>query len=132
MDIKRIFINCMIILCVAVIGFSALTVIKRGSEPAKDTEITDDMEQNSEIIVKDTEAEVDTEVDSEEEPESTEQVVDVETSEAKKLYTTSKVNVRKGPATTYDAIKEIGIGVEVEAVGELDENGWQKILFDRA
>ncbi len=120
MDIKKLFINCMVVLCVVVVIFSVVTVVKRGNEPEDKNEITYDLMENSEIVVG---------TEFEENTESTETVEEV-VSDTKVLYTTSRVNVRTGPATTYSSLGEIPAGTEVSGVGELDEAGWQKIIYD--
>jgi len=116
MDIKKIFINCMIILCIGVIGLSIFTVVKRSNELKEDPIVSQDMTENDEIIV---------------DTEDTEEVeADVESLEIKTLYTKSKVNVRTGPGTNYTKVIELQAGVEITAVGELDENGWQMIDYE--
>ena len=119
MDIKKIFINCMIVLCAGVIVLSVATALKRNAEPKDDDVITHNLMENSEIFVE--------EVDS---TESTEVVVEDGAETTKTYYTSSKVNVRTGPATTYDVIIELPLGAEVVAIGEPDENGWQKIDYN--
>ncbi len=49
--------------------------------------------------------------------------------EDEKLYTTARVNVRKGPGTGYDKLCTLTIGTAVTVTGETD-NGWYQILRD--
>ena len=121
MFIKKIFMNSMIVLCVIVIIFSVITVVNRNSSSTTDTEITQDLMENEEIVWN----EEDSESIESTEPESTEELI-----ETKICYTIAKVNVRKGPATTYEKVVELSVGTQVAAVGEVDENGWQKILHE--
>lgn len=125
MDIKKSFINCMAVLCVIVIIFSIVTVVKKNNASEEPDEITYNLIENPEIVMdtellSDTEITEDAEVDDE-----TEQGVDTRV-----LYTISRVNVRTGPATSYASLGEVPMGTEVYAEGELDESGWQKVIYN--
>ena len=116
MEIKKIFINCMIVLCIGVIILSIVTVVKRQNEPKDDEDISQDMTENEEIFF---------------DTETMESIEDeIESLETKIMYTRSKVNVRTGPGTNYTRVIELQAGVEIIAVGEVDENGWQMIDYE--
>ena len=127
MDIKKLFIGCMTVLCIGVIIFSAVTVVKRQVEPQDDTVISQDIMENDAIIV-DTDSTEST--DPTESTETEEVEDDVEPLEIKTMYTQSKVNVRTGPGTNYTRVIELQAGVEIKAVGDLDANGWQMIDYE--
>lgn len=127
MDIKKLFIGFMTVLCIGVIIFSAVTVVKRQVAPQEDTVISQDVMENDEILVdtdmNDAEASTEGEV-------SVDNDDDIESLEIKTMYTQSKVNVRSGPGTNHTRIIELQAGVEIKAVGELDANGWQMIDYE--
>lgn len=57
---------------------------------------------------------------------------ETETEETKTMYATAAVNVRKGPSTDESRVGGLKVNDEVVVIGEVDENGWQKILFEDA
>lgn len=118
MDIKKIFINCMIVLCIGVMILSAVTVVKRQNEPKDEEIFSQDIIENEEIIFN----------ESTETEETTEE--EVESLEIKTMYTKSRVNVRTGPGTNYTKVIQLQAGAEITAVGEIDENGWQMIDYE--
>ena len=128
MDIKRAFINCMIVLCIGVIILSAVTVMKRRNAPKNENVITqEDFAQNQDnvFVIEDTESTEDTE--NTETQESSED--EVESLETKTMYTNARVNVRTGPGTEYTRLIQLYLGAQVTTIGELDENGWQRIDY---
>ena len=60
--------------------------------------------------------------------EETTEVEDVV--EERTMYANASINVRRGPSTDESRVGGLKENDEVIAIGEPDENGWQKILFE--
>ena len=79
-------------------------------------------------------SEEETEMTSQEttEEESTEDDIDAnvkEISPAKKLYVQYKVNIRKGPGSSYERIGEFDVNDVIDAIGKSDD-GWYKFMYN--
>jgi len=49
-------------------------------------------------------------------------------SEPETKYSTTSLNLRSGPGTSYDAIKQLSLNDEVSIIGRCD-NGWVRVIF---
>lgn len=127
MDIKKLFINFIIVLFVGVVAFSIVTVIKRGNEPKDDYVIPDNTQSVIfDDVSDDTESEAVTEATESTEISETEEEPDVE--ETRTLYVQGSVNVRSGPGVTHPLVGNLAINAEVTAIGA-EVDGWQKIIY---
>ena len=127
MDIKKLFINLIVILFFGVVVLSIVTVMKRSTEP-EDEYIPPDNIQSviDEDEVEHTES---TEVvEATETTESSEVTESEEVIETRPLYVKGRVNVRKGPGVNHELIASLTQNTEVTAIGEAVD-GWQKILY---
>lgn len=127
MDIKKLFINLIVILFFGVVVLSIVTVMKRSTEP-EDEYIPPDNIQSviDEDVVEPTES---TEVvEATETTESCEVTESEEVIETRPLYVKGRVNVRKGPGVNHELIASLTQNTEVTAIGEAVD-GWQKILY---
>ena len=148
MNMKKLFMNLIIVLFAGVVALSVVTVVKRKNEPEEvyvAPNHTQSVVVGNELLnTEDVESELEV-LESTEMAESTEGIGTTETTESsesseseaeqeqttvemRSLYAAGSVNIRSGPGISYNRIGSLGLNAEVTAVG-LPENGWQKIQY---
>lgn len=125
MNIKRLFINLIVVLFLGVIVLSVVTVIKRSNEPDDD-----DLVRNTQSVISDNVLEATETLDVTETTENSEssEQEESQTEETRMMYVQGSVNVRSGPGREYSLVGNLALNAEVIAVG-IVENGWQKIIY---
>lgn len=123
-NIKKLFINLLVVLFVLVVIISVVTVIKQRNQPKDDYVIQDNTQlETLEQVSEDSEVE---ELIESTQMTETEEVLEAESTRT--MYVQGSVNVRSGAGVTYPLVGNLAVNAEVTAIGEA-EGGWQKILY---